>query len=139
MLKRVYKDQRGMAALWAAVIMMVMLALAGLVADGGIMIYNKIRLEAATDSAAHATREAYDRELWNNYGIVELDPLQAMLYAQIMLSENFPEAILESCEVDPINKDTATVKTRIEVETVFMKIFGIDKRIIRSTVYNKVS
>ncbi|MPN43467.1 hypothetical protein SDC9_191027 [bioreactor metagenome] len=123
----------------AAAIMMMLIAMAGLITDGGIMMYTKIRLEAAADAAAHSTGAAYDAELWEESGIVELDPFVAEQYASILLNENFPEAVLESCEIDPVQKNVATVKARVVVQTVFMKVFGIDNKTIRVTVKNKVS
>ncbi len=127
-------DERGMAAVLAAFIMLVIVALAGLVIDGGLLLYNEMRLEQATVAAARATRNAYDVVLWETQGIVELDPYLASKIAKEYLAYNLPEATVESCEVRPPKKNEAIVKTKVEVETIFVKIFGIDKKIVRSEV-----
>lgn len=138
MLWELYTNERGQAAALAAAVILMLIALTGLVVDGCLLIYNKVRLEAATEAAAHATFLAYDRELWENEGIVELDPYWAKHYATKLLNQNFPKAVLQSCEVGPVAKNTAIVKTSVEVELIFMKAFGIEKKTVRATIKNKV-
>jgi len=139
MIKKLYRDEKGMAAALTAVTMLMLIALTGLTVDGSLMMYNKVKLEAATEAAAHSTQCAYDVELWEDTGIVELDHDIAMQVATAVLYENFPDAVLESCEIDPIQKNVATLKAMVEIDTVFMRVFNIQKSIIRATVKNKVS
>ncbi len=134
MIKKLYQDDRGMVAVITAFFLLVLVALAGLVIDGGLLIYQRIRLEAATEAAAMATVEAYDVAIWEEHGIVELDPYWAEIHARNYLNINLPEAILESCEVNPFKKNQAIVRSKMEVNTVFMRAFGIEKRTIRTLV-----
>ncbi len=128
------KDERGFAALLFAIMMPILIALAGLLIDGGLVMYSKAKLEAASEAAALSTIAAYDEEIWEDYGVVVIDEYTATLYAQYYLALNLPEAYIVFCEVDFINPSKVTLITEIPVEMVFAKAFGINERKIRTQV-----
>lgn len=127
-IKRFIKDERGFSALLFAVMMPVFLALAGVVLDGGLMMYSKAKLEAATEAAALSTIAAYDEEIWDEYEEVVLDEYIASLYAEYYLQVNLPEATLISCVVDPSDPSQAILTTEITVPTVFARIYGVNEK-----------
>jgi hypothetical protein len=113
--------------LMAAVIILI-LAMSGVVVDTGLLIEGKLELHAATKAAAKATYEAYDHNLWENEGEVVLIQEVTEAYAGEYLNYNLPEAKLVSVVVtnNSPTQANAEIKTSLEVEFVFMRIFGID-------------
>lgn len=133
-LRKLLQDEKGMAAAFIAILMLVLIALAGLILDGGILMSKKLELSSASDASALAVSKAYDKGLWENEEKVEIDPILAEEYVITTLQKNMSSAKLVEINIDPIEKNKATIKTKAEVETVFMKAFGIDKRTIYITV-----
>ena len=137
--KKLYRDEKGAAAVLLSVFMLVLLALAGLVLDGGLLMYSRTRLEAAAEAAAMATIKAYDKELWEKEGIVEINPIEAENYAKQYLELNLAKAQIEDVRVNPLKKNEVIVTAKLEVEMVFMRGFGIEKKVVRTTVKSIIS
>ena len=132
-LKELWKSESGNMSVLMAALIVVMLAVCGIVIDTGLVIEGKLKLHAATKSAAMATYEAYDRDKWNDEGIVILDERVAEEYASIYLNLNLPEAQLLSVTVPPSQPNKAEVKTKLQVEFIFMKMFGVEDTEVYST------
>lgn len=127
-LRDLYQDEKGLSAALIAVMMLVLIAFAGLILDGGILIAKRLELSAATDAAASSLAKAYDQPLWENEGIAVFDPILAEEYVIRLLNKNMPSAKLVEIVIDPVQQNKAVLKTKAEVETVFLKAFGINKR-----------
>jgi Flp pilus assembly protein TadG len=134
LVRKLTKDEKGMTAAFVAVLMLVLVALAGLVLDGGILMLKKLELSSASDASALAVSKAYDQSLWENEGKVVIDPILAEQHVITTLQKNMPTANIVEIVIDPVEQNKATIKTKAVVETVFMKAFGIEKRTIYITV-----
>lgn len=125
-LKEFWKSESGNMSVLMAALIVVMLAVCGIIIDTGLVIEGKLKLHSATKAAAQATYEAYDRDKWADESIVILDEQIAEEYANMYLHLNLPEATLLSVEVPAYQKNKAEVKTKLKVEFIFMKIFGVE-------------
>jgi len=130
MIARLLRNEKGSAFAVFAIFLPVLIAVMGLVIDGGNVFYNKIRLDMATEAAALSTISSYNKEIYETQGIVILDAVHGKTMAEKYLKANFPEAEIESVNVEPQN--TATVYTSMTVEFHFMKIFGMKEKKINS-------
>lgn len=133
-MKKWFKQEGGYAALLFACLLPALIALAGLIIDGGLVMYSKAKLEAASEAAALSTISAYDQAIWESEGIVVIDEYNATLQAEYYLNTNLPEATLISCKVDLANPSKVIVVTEVPVEMVFARMFGIEERKIRTQV-----
>jgi hypothetical protein len=125
-LKELWKSESGNMSVLMAALIVVMLAVCGIIIDTGLVIEGKLKLHSATKAAAQATYEAYDRDKWADESIVILDERVAEEYASMYLHLNLPEATLLSVEVPAYQKNKAEVKTKLKVEFIFMKMFGVE-------------
>lgn len=135
-IKRCIKEESGFAAVLFAFLMPVLLALACVVLDGCLLMYNKAKLEAATEAAALSTIAAYDPVEWEENECVVLDEDTAAAYAEAVLQSNCPGASLSFCIVDEEQPDQAVVGTTLEVETVFGKIYNQSKKTLSAQATN---
>ncbi|WBW95953.1 TadE/TadG family type IV pilus assembly protein [Oceanirhabdus sp. W0125-5] len=127
---RLKKDQRGIAAAFFAVMMLIFMALAGVIIDGGLMMVKKIQLTSASEAAILSITKTYDKDLWEQEGKVHLDPIMAEENVIKLLQENMREAELIEFKIDSVNHNSGWIKTKAECEMVFMQIFGIKKKTI---------
>lgn len=125
-LKELWKSESGNMSVLMAALIVVMLAVCGIIIDTGLVIEGKLKLHSATKAAAQATYEAYDRDKWADESIVILDERVAEEYASMYLHLNLPEATLLSVEVPAYQKNKAEVKTKLKVEFIFMRMFGVE-------------
>lgn len=125
---RLIKDERGIISAFFAIMMLVFMALAGIIIDGGILMLKKIELTSASEAAILSVAKAYNKEIWEKENRVEINPLQAEEYVQKLLSDNMKDAKLVDFGTDPLKKDTAWIKTKVKCEFVFMKIFGVNEK-----------
>lgn len=131
-------NDRGSIAVLAAFFIMLLLAISGLIIDSGHLAYNRIRLDEATNHAAEAIIQGIDYEASEEYGQVILDKESVGILVDNILYANLPEATLVSCEVDPVLMDRVKVKTKLEVEVFFSKIFGVETLTMYSESTGKV-
>jgi Flp pilus assembly protein TadG len=125
-LRRLWISEEGNMSVLMAGFIVLMLAVCGIVIDTGLVIEGKLKLYSATKAAAQATYEAYDRDLWADERIVRLDENVATDYAVMYLNLNLPEAELIFVEVKDSKPNEAEIKTKLKVDFIFMRLFGIE-------------
>ena len=104
------KSQKGASLIMGLFILMVLLALAGLIIDGGRVILTFNQLFHSTYIAAEADLASYDRELWRKEKIVRFDiPLAEEIICEV-LSFNMEEA--EIVSITAISSNAMEVKTK---------------------------
>lgn len=109
-------------AAWFVLTAPLLLAFMGLVLDGGILLLRSQMLDAASDAAALAATEAWDKEHWKWTGKVRIDQSGAESLARQYLAKNMPDARLVSVRVSPANR--VQVRTELQVPAFFMRIAG---------------
>lgn len=107
---------------WFVVTAPLLLAFLGLVIDGGVMLLRSQMLDAASDAAALAATEAWDRDYWKWTGMVRIDPAAADSLARQYLARNMPDARVIQVTVSPSNR--VNVRTQVTVPFFFMRIAG---------------
>lgn len=134
MWRRWKRDENGGALVLFAAFLPVLIAIAGLVIDTGVMAYHQARLAEATDAAAWAGLDSYDRDLWNPpppaRPKVVLIPSEARALATSYLAKNFPAAELTSVQV---SGGRIVVETEVTCPFFFMKIFGISEKTLTAS------
>jgi len=115
--------ERGQIALMLAAVFPVLVALAGLVVDGGLMlVYYRIG-RVTVDSAAVAAATKMDEDAFRNEGNdVVLQADLACEEAQQYAVFNSRGVVSISCSVEA---NRATVTGRVEAPTLFLRVFGI--------------
>ena len=105
-----------------AAVFPVLVALAGLVVDGGLMlIYYRIG-RVTVDSAAVAAATQMDEVVFDQENEVVLDAGRACDEAQQYAVFNSRGVVSISCSVEA---NRATVIGRVEAPTLFLRVFGI--------------
>lgn len=130
----IISSQEGNTTVIMATVIIVLLAVAGIIIDTGLVIEGKLKLHAATKAAAKATIEAYDEVIWENEGRVVLNQDEAESYASIYLNYNLAQAQLISVIIPTESPNKAEIKTKLKVEFIFMKIFGIEDCEVGATI-----
>jgi len=124
------RRQDGWVAAWFVVTAPLLLAFLGLVLDGGVMLLRSQMLDAASDAAALAATEAWDREYWKWNGKVRIDPTQAESLARQYLARNLPDARIVQVTVSPANR--VNVRTQLTVPFFFMRVAGWENHTVES-------
>lgn len=125
------KREEGSVMIWVIIILPVILAVVGLLVDGGMILYYQTQLDMATEAASVSTISAYDREAWNAENKVRINNDEARVSAEKYLTENFKEARVE--KIDYVSDSTVTLETTYTVKMVFTKIFGVTEVEIKSS------
>lgn len=123
------QSESGQIAVMLTILLPVLLGLAGLVVDGGIMFVHYRLGQAIVDDAAYAAATALDEETLSGItNEVKLDPAEACSLASENAAENSVRngGVLGgvSCRVSGTN---VTVSGRVTSPTIFMRIFGIEQ------------
>ena len=114
--------ERGQIALMLAAVFLALVALAGLVVDGGLMLlYYRIG-RVTVDSAAVAAATQLDKVAFRESNDVLLHADDACAAAYSYAIFNGRGVVSISCSVEA---NLATVTGRVEAPTVFLRIFGI--------------
>lgn len=124
------RRQDGWVAAWFVITAPLLLAFLGLVLDGGVMLLRSQMLDAASDAAALAATEAWDREYWKWNGKVRIDPTQAESLARQYLARNLPDARIVQVTVSPANR--VNVRTQLTVRFFFMRVAGWENHTVES-------
>lgn len=137
---KMFGDERGYATLWVLSIIVVVIALGGLLIDGGRIMTEKIALTKATQAAAvAAVLNSYDEELWEESGRIRFNENDAKIYAASYLQKNISESYIEEAHVVEGTTNEYIVKSAVDVELVFMKVFHIDKSKVTAIVKGKLN
>lgn len=124
------RRQDGWVTAWFVVTAPLLLMFLGLVLDAGVMLLRLQMLDAASDAAALAATEAWDRDHWKWNGKVRIDPTAAESLARQYLARNMPEARVVQVTVSPSNR--VNVRTQTNVPFFFMRIAGWKSHIVES-------
>ena len=116
------RRREGWVIAWFVLLAPLLLAFMGLVLDGGLLLVRSQMLDAASDAAALAATEAWDRDYWKWSGKVRIDPAAAESLARQYLARNMPDARVVQVTVSPDNR--VNVRTQATVPFFFMRIAG---------------
>jgi hypothetical protein len=123
-------EEKGIAIAWLLVTLPAILIVMGLVLDLGVMLLRHQQLNSASDAAALAATEAWDRDHWLWYGEVKIDPGRAESLARSYLKKNMPQATMTEIQVSPSNR--VHVRTEMTVPFFFLRILGWTEKPVES-------
>ncbi len=121
MLRR--QHRRGQVLLWTVIMLPVLLALIGLVFDGGLLWQQYQRARLASSAAAVAAASEIDPGVLARTGQVVLRP-SALEVASAYARRNDP--VLHITQVYLVNNTYIGVRGWTQAETVFLSIFGVE-------------
>jgi uncharacterized membrane protein len=113
--------ESGQVLAWAAILLPLLLALVGLVFDGGLMFAQFRRARWAADGAAVAAASEIDAELFAERGQVRLKP-DAVGVAQAYGRQNDPDLHITGVHVA---NNVIYVQGWVQVEPIFLGLFGV--------------
>jgi len=119
-------DERGQVLAWTVILLPLLLALVGLVFDGGLMWVQYRRARWSADGAAVAAASYIDPALFAQEGKVELHedaPTVARWYGQ----RNDPNLHISNVYV---RDNVVYVNGRVVIEPVFLSMFGASEMIL---------
>lgn len=117
-----HSSERGQVLVWVVILLPLLLALVGLVFDGGLMWTQFRRARWAADGAAVAAASDIDLGLFRDVGQVQLteDALYtALYYAQ----QNHPGLHISTIYVQD---NVVHVQGWVQADTVFLSLFGVN-------------
>lgn len=121
-----WRSQTGFAAAWFVLSLPVLVFFLGLVLDLGIFMYRAQQLDSASDAAALAATDAWDRDYWKQHGKVRIDEGRAESLARQYLSKNITGARVTSLSVSSVNR--VHLRTEIDVPFFFLRVAGWQKQ-----------
>ncbi|MCL0067764.1 pilus assembly protein TadG-related protein [Peptococcaceae bacterium] len=141
MIKQHLTNNRGAAVILLAICLPMMIAFAGLLLDGGFLVLNKLKLQAAVESASLAALDSYCRDAWKDdpydpydvYGEIRLIQREAERLADAYLEKNLPPGATFTFTVDMPSPNEVTVSAEMEVPTFFMRVFDRNKKTVTIT------
>ncbi|MCP4538204.1 MAG: hypothetical protein GY832_13780 [Chloroflexi bacterium] len=116
------QSERGQVLVWMVVLLPLLLALLGLIFDGGLMWAKFRRARWAADGAAVAAASDIDLELYRDQGQIRLTE-QALYTAIYYARENDPNLYINTIYV---LDNVIYVQGHTRVETIFLGLFGVD-------------
>ena len=126
-LRRRLGDEEGMVTAFVVVFTLALLAMAGLVLDGGLALAAKVHAIDDAQAAARAGAQAIDVPLYRSTGTITLDPAQAVADAQ-----GFLAAAGEHGTVS-VAGETVTVNVTITQPTQILSVVGVDQLTVSGT------
>lgn len=129
-------EERGQVLYQTALLLLPLLALLGLLVDGGLMLANYRRAQLTADTAAQAASHAVSREVFVASNRVALAPEAAKARARYIIEQNGyaivpgggKRALLQNVTITVGPKgEWVRVTGRAELRTLFMRMFGIEK------------
>ena len=126
-LRRRLGDEEGMVTAFVVVFTLALLAMAGLVLDGGLALAAKVHAIDDAQAAARAGAQAIDIPLYRSTGTITLDPAQAVADAQ-----GFLAAAGEHSSAS-VAGETVTVNVTITQPTQILSIVGVDQLTVTGT------
>lgn len=118
-----FKKSNGSSMIICLLVLMVIIAMGGLLLDGGraLLAYNQ--LFHSTYIAAHANLGSYDRELWLSEGRVELDFELAEKCITEVLDYNMPGA--QIVYMKATSENSMKIRTKYEVQlSIFSELLN---------------
>ncbi|HET9690075.1 MAG TPA: hypothetical protein VFP61_02910 [Acidimicrobiales bacterium] len=126
-LSRGWVDESGMVTAFVAIFTLALLAMAGLVLDGGLTLAAKVRAIDDAQAAARAGAQAIDIPLYRATGQITLDPTQAVADAEHYL------AGAGNTGTVAVTGNQVTVTVRLTQPTQILSIVGVDTLAVTGT------
>jgi hypothetical protein len=120
-------DESGMVTAFVVVFTLALLAMAGLVLDGGLTLAAKVRAIDDAQAAARAGAQAIDIPLYRATGQITLDPSQAVADAEHYL------AGAGNTGTVAVTGNQVTVTVRLIQPTQILSIVGVDTMSVTGT------
>ncbi len=114
--------EKGQVLVWVVILLPLLIALTGLVFDGGLLWAQYRRARWAADGAAVAAASDIDRALYRDQGQVRLTE-QALYTAMYYARENDPDLHVNTVHV---LDNVIYVQAQVHVEPIFLGLFGVD-------------
>ena len=126
------KKENGSVIIICALLIPVLIGFIGVVIDAGNILYHRNCLIQATEIAGESGfLLSYDKEIWDREGIVVIKEDLLRSNVEMMFKKNCDHG--QVIEVDLINTLSFELKTEIELDYIFMSIFGFETKKIEST------
>ncbi len=126
-MKKLIKSEEASVLIITALFLPVLIGFIGLCLDGGKVLYLEACLMDATDAAGRSTiLMSYDREIWTAERRVVIHESDALDNAKSVLEKNFEHGKIVSLEV--VEENTIILKTKVDVEFSFLKLFKFEKK-----------
>jgi Flp pilus assembly protein TadG len=121
LVRRLHNDQSGQIIVLVAILMIGLVAVVGLVTDGGLVFSQRRDLQNVADAAALAGAMQIDQDAYRESGAVVLDQRAARQAAEEYLSAeaNLTYSVL----VQPARVEVSVSR---QASTGFLKVIGID-------------
>lgn len=132
-MRHIVSNEKGFTTTFFALLIPVILGFIGLCADGAMVAYYRISLNATTDIAVISAIDSYDRDAWFNHGRIILREDISRIIINDILDNNLPGARLTSIRIDPAKPNEIAIETEYDVNLFFLRIFGIDIKPISSS------
>ena len=116
------QSERGQVLVWVVILLPLLIALTGLVFDGGLLWAQYRRARWAADGAAVAAASDIDLALYRDQGQVRLTE-QALYTAMYYARENDPDLHVNTVYV---LDNVIYVQGQVYVEPIFLGLFGVD-------------
>lgn len=116
-----WRAEHGHLTAFALVLVVGLLALAGLSLDGGLALASKVRATGQAESAARAGAQALDLGTYRATGRVQLDPVRARELAQRYLADVGATGTVQ------VVGDRVTVEVTATYRTQLLSLTGIDE------------
>ena len=126
-LRRRLGEEEGMVTAFVVIFTLALLAMAGLVLDGGLALAAKVQAIDDAQAAARAGAQAIDIPLYRSTGTITLDPTQATADAQAFLT-----AVGERGTVT-VAGETVDVTVTITQPTQILSVVGVDQLTVSGT------
>ncbi len=110
-----------MVTAFVVIFTLALLAMAGLVLDGGLALSAKVRAIDDAQGAARAGAQAIDIPLYRSSGQITLDPAQAVADAQSFLAHAGVTGRVT------VSGETVTVAVTITQPTQILSVVGVDQ------------
>ncbi|MHB1850536.1 MAG: pilus assembly protein TadG-related protein [Acidimicrobiales bacterium] len=120
-------EEAGMVTAFVVIFTLALLAMAGLVLDGGLALAAKVHAIDAAQAAARAGAQAIDIPLYRSTGTITLDPAEATADAQ-----GFLAAAGEHGTVT-VAGETVAVTVTITQPTQILSVVGVDQLTVSGT------
>ena len=137
MIKKILLNQSGISLTMFVMMMPVIIGLMGLCVDGSYYLYERIKLDMATDAAARGAVHSLDLNRWRGQREIVLDHQRAVQIIQELLAKNMPGARYTKVEIPENAKNECIVETEVTVPTFFMKVVGIQQYKVRAKATGK--
>lgn len=129
-LQKLYQEEKGVAVVLFALFLPVCLLMAGLVIDGGVLAYQKLKLNHAVDAASLAAAKSYDKTIWNEENRLVINPEAVYVAADQYLTSNMKEAAVTKAVIEE-NTGTSirvAVEGEVSVTLYFSGFFNSESK-----------